>query len=370
MWSFFRSIPKKIEMIFNLIILVKIQTEHDKRSRQKTETDETQKQMTEKHSTMLSVSQIKMSQIKIAYIRLVVKSLSEKYAFDLSEALEVIGTSSVADPKPRTDAEKIAQAKAQAKAEAKAEAKSEAKAQAKAKQAKEEQLTVGHLPDAQAVIKILERVKQDGKLNDDFICMLIARKMFNPRVNINKFITGGVVEEVVHQRISKSGFDCQNVSDTKTVIDLEVNVPIGPTDVIHCLKLSLKNSGDINRSPILENYRGKKRDDIRPLPPTLIIYTEVKAKRVKIVYLDHEIIRRGYPTLNEEEFAQVVYKNEDSNLTFKSGFLRNFIPRLPEEYILTADYPKDLPVVQEQSIIPLVLAEVKRVLLSIPDTKK
>ena len=368
-------------MIFNLIILVKIQTEHDKRSRQKTETDETQKQMTEKHSTMLSVSQIKMSQIKIAYIRLVVKSLSEKYAFDLSEALEVIGTSSVADPKPRTDAKKIAQAKAetkaQAKAEAKAEAKSEAKAQAKAKQAKEEQLTVGHLPDAQAVIKIFERVNQDGKLNDDFIYMLIARKMFNPRVNINKFITGGVVEEVVHQRISKSGFDCQNVSQKNAsdktkdnVIDLEVKVPIGPTDVIHCLKLSLKNSGDINRSPILENYRGKKRDDIRPLPPTLIIYTEVKAKRVKIVYLDHEIIRRGYPTLNEEEFAQVVYKNKDSNLTFKSGFLRNFIPRLPEEYILTADYPKDLPVVQEQSIIPLVLAEVKRILLSIPDTKK
>lgn len=286
---------------------------------------------------------------------------------------------------PRRSKEEIAQAKAaqvqekadkeQAKAaqvQAKAD-KDKDQAKAALAQAKAVQLMAGLLPDARAAMKIFEHIRLNGNINHAFRRMLMMRKLFNPRENINKFMTGGGAEEVVHQLILSVGFDCQNVSAKATVIDLEIKVPLGPTDVmpevIHCFKPSLKNSGKISATPILENYRGKKRDDIRPLPPTFIIYTEVDAKRVRIVYLDHEIIRRGFPTLNDEEFAQVVFKNEDSNLTFKSGFLPHFIPRLPNEYILTADYPEDLPVVPEQNIILLALAEVDRH-LAIHDAKK
>jgi hypothetical protein len=190
--------------------------------------------------------------------------------------------------------------------------------------------------------------------------MMASRKIFNPRENINKFMTGGVAEEVVHQLIRSVGFDSQNVSAKASVIDLVMPVLLEPSGEVHSFQVSLKNSGKLGASPILENYRGKKRDEIRPLPPTLIIYTEVDIKRVRIVYLDHEILRQGYPELSEEEFNQVVFKNEDSNLTFKSGFLPHFIPRLPDEYILNAVYPEDLPAVEEKNIILLALAEVDR----------
>ena len=227
-------------------------------------------------------------------------------------------------------------------------------------------LIAGVLPDARAAMKIFEHIRRDGKINHAFRRMLMMRKIFNPKENINKFMTGGGAEEVVHQLILSVGFDCQNVSAKATVIDLEIKVPLGAeaeSEAVHCFKPSLKNSGKIGAAPILENYRGKKRDEIRPLPPTFIIYTETGIKRVRIVYLDHEILRQGFPLLSDAEFNQIVYKNEDSNLTFKSGFLPNFIPRLPNEYILDAVYPDDLPEAAEQNIILLALAEVDRHLL-------
>lgn len=252
--------------------------------------------------------------------------------------------------KPRRSKEEIAQEKVE---------KEQAKAEALEKYAREHtKLVPGVLPDARAAMKIFENIRLKGNINHAFRRMLMMRKIFNPRENINKFMTGGGAEEVIHQLIISVGFDCQNVSAKASVIDLVMPVLIDSS--VHTFKTSLKNSGKIGASPILENYRGKKRDDIRMLPPTLIIYTEVDIKRVRIVYLDHEILRQAYPDLSDEEFNHVVFKNEDSNLTFKSGFLPHFIPRLPNEYILDADYPEDLPEAQEKNIILLALAEVDR----------
>ena len=126
------------------------------------------------------------------------------------------------------------------------------------------------------------------------------------------------------------------------------------------LQVSLKNSGKISSSPILENYRGQKREEIRPLPPTFIIYTEMDIRRVRMVYLDEEILRQGHPGLSEEEFHSKVYTNRDANLTFRPGFLAKFLPRLPAEYILDADYPDDLSTLKEQNFSRLALAEVIR----------
>ena len=240
------------------------------------------------------------------------------------------------------------------------------------------QLPPGVGLDAQAAMRIFDHCR--GKANNAFRRMIAMRKIFNPAENINKFMTGGGAEEILHQLITSVGYDCTNVSAKATVIDLVIMVPdlvvpaaaaSGGEDTaaagaagaagaapLYRFAPSLKNSGNINGSPILENYRGKKRAEIRPLPPTFIIYTEVALQRVRVVYLDHEIVVSAYPTLTAEEIGRLIYKNEDSNLTFQSGFLKDFIPRLPNEYILTADYPTDLPALKSTNIVLLALAEV------------
>jgi len=218
-------------------------------------------------------------------------------------------------------------------------------------------LIPGILPDALSAMKVFERCRSEQiKVDNCFRRTLMLRKLFNPSENLNKFMTGGGAEETVHQLIRSVGIDCKNVSAKATVIDLEINIPLESSDQIHCFKPSLKNSGKLSSTPILENYRGKKRQDIRELPPTFIIYTETLVKRVRIIYLDHEIVRQGYPDLNDEEFNKEIFKNEDSNLTFQSSFLKDFIPRLPDEYILNANYPENLPECEQQNYIKLGLA--------------
>ena len=192
---------------------------------------------------------------------------------------------------------------------------------------------------------------------------------YPPRINSNKFITGGCAEEAFHQLINKLGVDCKNVSAETTITDLEIKISLVSGEV-HCLKTSLKNSGNISASPILENYRGKKRDEIRPLPPTFIIYTEMNVQRVRIVYIDHEIIRKGFPNLSDEEFNKCVFKNDDSNLSFKSGFLKKFIERLPEEYVLNADYPNDLPECVEENSSKVLIEDIVKSLAAHDEKKK
>jgi hypothetical protein len=204
--------------------------------------------------------------------------------------------------------------------------------------------------------------------NIAFRRMIASRFIFPPKKNVNKFATGGIAEECTSQLFCDVGFVCSNVSEDSNVIDLVIQVPIHQGTIeeqVVPFKVSLKNSGNITSQPILENYRGKRRSEIRPLPPTLIIYTEAGIKRVRIVYLDEEILRQGYPDLSEEEFHQEIYLNCDSNLAFRSGFLSKFIPRLPAEYILDADYPEDLGTLTEQKFSKLALVEVVRQLGSV-----
>lgn len=269
---------------------------------------------------------------------------------------------------------KVAKAAQRKQAAAEKQAAIEEKKQARLAKANAPvvQLPPGVGLDAQAAMRIFDHCR--GKANNAFRRMIAMRKIFNPAENINKFMTGGGAEEILHQLITSVGYDCTNVSAKATVIDLVIMVPdlvvpaaSGGEDTaaaaaaaapLYRFAPSLKNSGNINGSPILENYRGKKRAEIRPLPPTFIIYTEVALQRVRVVYLDHEIVVSAYPTLTAEEIGRLIYKNEDSNLTFQSGFLKDFIPRLPNEYILTADYPTDLPALKSTNIVLLALAEV------------
>lgn len=183
--------------------------------------------------------------------------------------------------------------------------------------------------------------------------LLVTRQIFNPAENVNKFIAGGVAEELMTELISTLGFPTENVAATSNVIDIRVNVEG------NMMEMSLKNSGGIDQQPILENYRGETRPDVRPLPPTFILYTETKCKRARIVYIDHDILLSAFPELNEEEFLARVYKRGDASLTFQSGLLRDLIPRLPHAYIVDAKYPDVIPVVPVISITRLALEHVR-----------
>jgi hypothetical protein len=193
--------------------------------------------------------------------------------------------------------------------------------------------------NAQAVMQVFNKCR--NKADYAFLLMYGTRKIYNPSFNLNKFITGGCAEEALYLLFNSEGIACKNVSLETTLIDLTLNVTLAADT--HLLEASLKNSSSIHQSPILENYRGQKHTVIRPLPPTFIIYTEDNEsnKRFRIVYLDHDIIKQAYPDLSDEELNAIVYKNSDSNLAFKSNFLPSFIPRLPKEYILNANFPKE-----------------------------
>lgn len=216
-------------------------------------------------------------------------------------------------------------------------------------------LVPGSSACAVAAMSIIALCKLNMPLvNTAFSRMIASRLIFPPKKNINKFATGGIAEECVSCLFCELGLLCNNVSEESTVIDLVIQTNTSK------LEVSLKNSGSINYAPILENYRGQKRAEIRPLPPTFIVYTEMDIKRVRMVYVDHEIIRQGYPDLTDEEFNAKIYANGDSNLSFRSGFLPKFIPRLPTEYILNADYPDDLVDIKESSLSRIALDEVIR----------
>lgn len=213
------------------------------------------------------------------------------------------------------------------------------------------------------VLDAMRTAEGMAKVNTAFVELLVARRIFDPRDNVNKFVTGGIAEDVMAELISSLGFETTNVAATETVIDLKVDIP-DETGSTRTIGISLKNSASITMPPILENYRGESKAEIRNLPPTLIVYTETTAKRARIVYIDHDIMRQSYPDLTDAEFNATVYNkkgegDKQSNLSFKSGFLSGFIPRLPESYSVTAVYPEELPPADSKSITLLALEYVR-----------
>jgi hypothetical protein len=235
-----------------------------------------------------------------------------------------------------------------------------------------------------AVLKILDKMRSPESktlLDKAFVELLVAREIFPPAKNINKFVTGGVAEDILAELIGALGFNTENVAQTETVIDIKVDVPMDTDSSssaaagagsVKTIGISLKNSGSIDQQPVLENYRGESKTEIRPLPPTFIIYTETLAKRVRIVYLDDKILHAAYPDLDLAAFNATVYNKKadggkESNLSFRSGFLRRTIPRLPESYIVNATFPEMIPKVESRSITLLALEYVRSAINKVPE---
>jgi hypothetical protein len=175
-------------------------------------------------------------------------------------------------------------------------------------------------------------------LNQIFYDLVKTRVVFNPAINVNKFVTGSVAEELMVDHITQCGFRVDNLAESSTVTDICVHIPL-ERDPAFSLKISLKNCGSITACPILENYRGQCRAEIRPLPPTILIYTDAKKRIARYVYLDHALLRSVYPDLTSEELNALVYKQQDSNLSFRSGFLKTFLTHIPPAFIVDAAYP-------------------------------
>ena len=244
-----------------------------------------------------------------------------------------------------------------------------------------EKLTQTGTETETAVMKILDKMRSaEGKplVDKAFVELLVARQIFNPAENVNKFVTGGVAEDVLAELVETLGFKTQNVAATETVIDIKVDVPMdngsssaaaagsGSTVTIG---ISLKNSGGIDQQPILENYRGESKADIRPLPPTFIIYTDTRIKRARIVYLDDAILRQAHPdatTFNATVYNKKAEGDKQSSLSFKSGFLKTLIPKLPESYIVNATFPDQIPKVEKKSITLLALEYVRTAIENAP----
>jgi hypothetical protein len=231
----------------------------------------------------------------------------------------------------------------------------------------EEMLIATDGPDTVAMLQILDKLRSPEGLillNQAFVDMLALRMRFPPAKNPNRFATGNSAEDLTTDLINAlEGCLAVNVADIKTVIDIEVYVKID--EMLHKLGLSVKSSGSIHSQPILENYRGESKSDIRNLPPTLIMYTEVIAKRARLVYLDHDILVSAFPGLTPAEFNAKVYNKKadgdsQASLSFRSGLLANLIPRLPESYIVNGTFPTKIPKVKEMSISRLVLEDLRR----------
>lgn len=184
--------------------------------------------------------------------------------------------------------------------------------------------------------------------------MLVARTMYPPSQNVNRFVTGGIAEEVLTDVLTDLGYSVDNIASVAKVYDLAVHLPSGT------LSFSVKQSGDIKHQPILENYHGETKTDVRPLPPTLIFYTEPMFQRARIVYLDHNILCQAFP--KESDLNARVYTTGKSSLTFRSGLLSTLLPKLPDAYIVNIKFPTYIPVLPPQSITRLALQSVRMAL--------
>ena len=171
-----------------------------------------------------------------------------------------------------------------------------------------------------------------------------VRRLFPPRKNINKFLVGGAVEEVICDLIRSCGYACDNVSSTEAVIDIIVR------DGAHSFPFSLKSIQRLGSAIIIENYRGKKHD-IGELAPTIVVV--IGEKNLTLAYLDNTIVlESGVP-------METVYNHADSNLSMRGGFVKTMITKsLPADLVINIGVP-DLPDLAEMDISALVVAQAR-----------
>lgn len=167
---------------------------------------------------------------------------------------------------------------------------------------------------------ILSRIRAHPNTSAMITKLYASRKLFPPRLNVNKFVIGAVVEEYFTRHIVECGFACVNTAANTTVTDICV-------DGEH--SYSIKSCAAIGRDVILENYRGQKKD-IPTFPPTFLIALD-ETVGTTIMYLDDQIV-------NNAVYAKERYRHSDSNLTLRGSFIRHLHKTLADEYKVVVPY--------------------------------
>lgn len=177
------------------------------------------------------------------------------------------------------------------------------------------------------VAKLFAAIRENSETPKLLEVMYAIRKVFPPKKNINKFITGGAVEEVLTRMIRSCGMECKNVSSSETVIDILVKEEEEPE-----IAYSVKSIQKMGSSVIIQNYRGQKCP-IGELCPTLFVVLE--GNKTTFAYMDEEIIQSTNTPIDK------IYTHADSNLTMKGGFVKSMITNhLPRDLVLEIEAPK------------------------------
>lgn len=204
------------------------------------------------------------------------------------------------------------------------------------------------MPSQQAlVVEMFAKIKENPATPNAIRAMYAVRKVFPPRKNINKFIVGGAVEEILTELIQTCGHSCTNVSATETLIDIVV------TRDAETFPFSLKSIQRLGGQIVLENYRGKRRE-VSTLAPT--IFVVLGTSTLTLAYMDNDLIQKsGVPHTD-------VYTHADSNLSMKGKFAKAMISKtLPREFVVELPVPT-IPDLAEEDISRLAVARVRELL--------
>ncbi len=198
------------------------------------------------------------------------------------------------------------------------------------------------------VAELFSEIRENPETQNMLQVMYAIRKVFPPKKNINKFITGGAVEEVLTRMIRSCGMECKNVSSSETVIDILVK-----KEEEKEIAYSVKSIQKMGSSVIIQNYRGQKCP-IGDLCPTIFVVLE--GTKTTFAYMDEEILQSTETPLDK------IYTHADSNLTMKGGFVKNMIMKhLPRDLVLEIEAPK-VPELEEKDISVLAVEYVMNAL--------
>jgi hypothetical protein len=163
-------------------------------------------------------------------------------------------------------------------------------------------------------MEILTRLRAHPETPAVIRKMFLARELFPPKLNVNKFVVGAVAEEYFTRHIAACGFACENIAASANVVDICVD---------RAYEYSIKSCAAVGRDVILENYRGQKKE-IPEFSPTFLIALD-KEVGATILYLDHHCI-------TNTPYEKERYRHSDSNLTLRGSFIRHIAKTLPDEY--------------------------------------
>lgn len=199
--------------------------------------------------------------------------------------------------------------------------------------------------DSQKIaLSLLAKIKENPASPSIIEAIYAVRMQYNPKKNLNKFLVGTAVEQVLVELIRTCGYECTNVASTETIIDILVH------DAERTFPFSLKSIRKLGSAVILENYRGQKRE-IKDLAPTIIAV--VGDKELTLAYVDNDLVLKSGVALDS------VYTHADSNLSMKGKFVKAMIKHpLSPDFVIQIPVP-EMPALPEEDIAALLIANAR-----------